>query len=326
MKEKVFITREIPKVGIELLKKYFQVEVNKLNRDLTQFELLRKLKGVSAVVSMLSNRFDREFIRKLEGLKVISNYAVGYNNIDVSAATENGIIVTNTPGVLTDATADLTFALLLAAARRIPEGDRFVRAGKFKGWSPLLMLGYDVAGKTIGIVGAGRIGTAVAARAKGFAMKILYYSRKRSEVIEELGGRFVTLNKLLMSSDFISLNVPLNDGTRGMIGRREISLMKKSSILVNTARGEVVDEEALIESLSKNKIAAAGLDVYASEPKVNPKFMKLKNVVLAPHVGSGTYETRNKMAELAARNVIAALKGKHPPSVVNPEVMLRKKI
>lgn len=326
MKEKVFITREIPKIGIDLLKRYFRVEVNKLDRNLTQFELLGRLKGVSAVISMLSDRFDREFIKKLEGLKVISNYAVGYNNIDIAAATENGIIVTNTPGVLTDATADLAFALLLAAARRIPEGDRFVRSGKFKGWSPMLMLGHDVAGKTIGIIGAGRIGTAVAARAKGFAMKILYYSRKRSEVIEELGGKFVTLNKLLMSSDFISINVPLNDDTRGLIGKHEISLMKKTAILVNTARGEVVDEEALIESLSKNKIAAAGLDVYASEPRINPKFMKLENVVLAPHIGSGTYETRNKMSELAARNVIAALKGKHPPSIVNPEVMLRKKI
>ncbi|MGC8595125.1 MAG: 2-hydroxyacid dehydrogenase [Candidatus Kryptoniota bacterium] len=326
MKEKVFITREIPKIGIELLKKYFQVEVNSLNRDLTQFELARKLRDASAVVSMLSNRFDRDFIKELKGLKVISNYAVGYNNIDVEAATEKGIIVTNTPGVLTDATADMTFALLLAAARRIPEGDRFMRAGKFKGWSPLLMLGYDVAGKTIGIIGAGRIGTAVAARAKGFAMKILYYSRKKSEVIEELGGRFVSLNKLLMNSDFVSINVPLNDETRGMIGRKELSLMKKTSILVNTARGEVVDENALIEYLIKNKIAAAGLDVYAGEPRINPKFKRLGNVVLTPHVGSGTFETRSKMAELAARNVIAALKGKHPPSVVNPEVMLRKKL
>ncbi len=318
---RMLVTRQIPEIGLELLSKHFAVEVNKEDRDLSQSELLRRLKGKFGVVAMLSNKFDARVISGLGELKVISNFAVGYNNVDVKAATEKGIAVTNTPGVLTDATADMTFGLLLAAARRIAEGDRLVRAGKFKGWTPMMMLGHDVSGKTIGIVGAGRIGTAVTMRAKGFGMRILYFSHRRNRVMESSGARAASLDRLLSQSDFISLNVPLTEETRGMIGRREIGLMKSNSILINTARGEVVDEPALIHALKEKKIAGAGLDVYTNEPKVRREFFKLANVVLAPHLGSATFETRGKMSELAAMNAIAVLQGEKPQAIVNPEVL-----
>lgn len=318
---KILVTRRVPEAGLRLLSKDFLIEMNREEHDLSQAELLRKLQGAFGVIAMLGNRFDAHTISRLDGLKVISNFAVGYNNVDVAAATEKGIAVTNTPGVLTDATADMAFGLLLAAARRIAEGDRLVRAGKFKGWTPMLMLGHDVSGKTIGIVGAGRIGTAIARRSSGFGMRILYYSHKRNKEIEALGGKAADLKEMLREADFVSLNVPLNAETIGMIGRKEIGLMKPTGILINTARGEVVDEPALIAALKSAKIAGAGLDVYAKEPKVKKEFMKLDNVVLAPHLGSATFETRSRMSQLAALNAIAVLKGKRPPAIVNPEVL-----
>ncbi len=318
---KIVVTRRIPENGLVLLKRHFTVDLNKLDRDLNQRELLKKLDGAFGVVAMLSNRFDRDVISELKTVRVISDFAVGYNNVDVKAATEKGIVVTNTPGVLTEATADIAFGLLLATARRIVEGDRLVRARKFRGWTPMLLLGHEVSGKTIGIVGAGRIGTAVASRAKGFGMKVLYHSRRASRQMESVGGTFVTLEQLLSESDFVSLNVPLNNESRGMIGKRELGMMKPTAILVNTARGEVVDEAALISVLKRKKIAGAGVDVYVNEPKVNPEFLKLENVVLAPHLGSATIETRARMSELAALNAIAVLKGERPPAIVNPEVL-----
>ena len=320
-RKKILVTRLIPDNGIAILRNHFSVHINRLDRDLSSRELLEGLDGAFGVIAMLGNRFDREFISKLDAVKVISNFAVGYNNVDIDAATEKGIAVTNTPGVLTDATADLTFGLLLAASRRIVEGDKLIRSRKFRGWTPLLMLGHEVSGKTIGIIGGGRIGAAVAARAKGFGMKILYSSHRPNMEIDALGGAFVALEALLAESDFVSLNVPLNDETRGMIGKREIGVMKSSAILINTARGEVVDEKALIAALKKNRIAGAGLDVYVNEPNVNPAFLKLDNVVLAPHLGSSTLETRARMSELAALNAIAILKGERPPAIVNPEVL-----
>lgn len=323
-RKKILVTRLIPDNGIAILRNHFSVRINKLDRDLNSRELLEGLSGAFGVVAMLGNRFDREFISKLDTVKVISNFAVGYNNVDIDAATEKGIAVTNTPGVLTDATADLTFALLLATARRIVEGDKLIRARKFRGWAPLLMLGHEVSGKTIGIVGGGRIGAAVAARAKGFGMRILYSSHRPNKKIETLGGTFVGLEALLAESDFVSLNVPLNGETYGMIGKRELGMMKSGAILINTARGEVVDEKALIAALKKKKLAGAGLDVYVNEPRVNPEFLKLENVVLAPHLGSSTLETRAGMSDLAASNAVAILKGKRPRAIVNPEVLEKR--
>ena len=315
------MTRKIPDNGIDLLREFFHVDVNQDERDLTGRELLSRLDGAFGVVAMLSNKFDGKTIMKLETLKVISDFAVGYNNIDVEAATLRGIVVTNTPGVLTEATADLTFGLLLSAARRIAEGDRLVRAGKFSGWTPLMMLGHEVNGKVIGIIGGGRIGAAVARRAAGFGMRILYHSHRINPEIDSVGGVFKRLPELLSSSDFVSINVPLTRDTKGMIGRRELKLMKRSAIIVNTARGEVIDETALIDALKERRIAGAGLDVYVREPKVNRRFLKRENVVLSPHLGSATVETRAKMAELAALNVIAVFKGERPPAVVNPSVL-----
>ncbi len=318
---RIVITRRIPDNGIELLRKHFVIDVNKTEKNLSRRELLRRLEGAFGAVTVLSDAFDRELIGKLTTVRVISNFAVGYNNIDIKAATEKGIVVTNTPGVLTEATADMAIGLLLAVARRIVEGDRMVRKGKFRGWAPLFMPGHEVSGKTIGIIGAGRIGGAVASRARGFGMKVLYYSRRRNAEVDSLGGEFVPLRKLLRESDFVSLNVPLSDETRNLIGKRELKMMKPTAILVNTARGEVVDESALISALKGGKIGGAGLDVYVDEPNINPGFFSLENVVLAPHLGSSTLETRARMAELAALNAIAVLKGRRPPSVVNQEVM-----
>ncbi|HUI29852.1 MAG TPA: D-glycerate dehydrogenase [Candidatus Acidoferrales bacterium] len=317
----MLVTRRIPENGIALLKSHFIVDVNERERDLLRGELRQKLSDVFGVVAVMANKFDRKLISELDSLRVISNFAVGYDNVDVGAATEKGIAVTNTPGVLTDASADLAFGLLLAVSRRIAEGDRLVRAEKFTGWTPMMMLGSDVSGKAIGIIGAGRIGTAVAKRAYGFGMKVFYFSHRRNDEIDKSGGEFVGLEELLRHADFISLNVPLNEETRGLIGRKEISMMKDNAILINTARGEIVDEDALIVALKKGKVAGAGLDVYKNEPKVNRKLLKLNNVVLAPHLGSATLETRAKMAEMAALNAIAVLKCEKPPSIVNPEVM-----
>ncbi len=318
---RILVARGIPENGIEILRQHFTVDLNNADKDLTPRALRERLEGAFGVIAMMANKFDRRLISKLDNLRVISNYAVGFNNVDISAATEKGIAVTNTPGVLTDATADLVFGLLLAAARRIAEGDRFVRAHKFKGWAPTLMLGNDVSGKTIGIVGAGRIGAAVAARARGFGMRILYNSHNRNANIDAIGGRPAELTRLLEESDYISLNVPLTGETRGMIGKRELALMKSTAVLVNTARGEVVDEDALISALKRRKIASAGLDVYVNEPKINPELLKCDNVVLAPHLGSSTFETRARMSELAALNAVAVLKGERPHAIVNPEVL-----
>lgn len=320
---RILVTRRIPENGITLLKKHFIVDLNRLDRDLTPQELRGRLEGKFGVIATLGNRFDHDVISRLSTVKVISNFAVGFDNVDVSAATEGGIVVANTPGVLTDATADMAFGLLLAAARRIVEGDRFIRAKKFRGWTPTLMLGHEVSGRTIGIVGAGRIGTAVARRAQGFGMKILYYARSCNKEIDSIGGKLVTMKKLLVESDFISINVSLNDETRELIGKQELALMKPSAILINTARGEVVDEDALISVLKRKRIAGAGLDVYTNEPKINPALLKFDNVVLAPHLGSATIETRARMAEMAALNAIAVLKGEKPLAVVNPEVLQR---
>ncbi len=311
---KVFITRMIPEDGIKILRgANLEVEIFPHDRPPTKREIIEEVRDAHALISLLVDKIDKEVMDSAPNLKVIGNYAVGYNNIDVEYAKERGIIVTNTPGVLTDATADLAFSLLLAAARRIVEGDRFMREGKFNGWAPMLMLGKNVWGATLGIIGAGRIGQAVGRRARGFNMRILYYSRKRKMKFEkETGAEYVSLDTLLRESDFITLHVPLTKDTYHLIGKREFELMKDGSVLINTARGEVVDERYLIEALKSGKLFAAGLDVFYGEPKVNPELFNLPNVVLTPHVGSATEETRRKMAEMVCSDVVRVLQGEEP--------------
>jgi len=259
-----------------------------------------------ALLCLLTDRIDAGFLEGARHLRIVANMAVGTDNIDLAAATRLGIAVSNTPDVLTDATADLAFALLLAAARRLAWADRYVRGGGFVGWSPDVGIGLDVTGRTLGIVGAGRIGRAVAERARGFRMEVLFHARS--------GG--VTLDELLSRSDFVSLHVPLSAGTRHLIGAREFARMKKTAVLVNTARGPIVDEAALVEALRTGQIAAAGLDVFEHEPALAPGLRDLPQVVLAPHVGSATIATRDRMAEVAAANVIAALNGEVIPNRV----------
>ncbi len=316
---KVFVTSIIPELGIKILRdNNIQVVQNKSYLPIEKEKLIRKAKDCDGLLCLLSNKIDRDIIDGLPRLKVISNYAVGFNNIDVDYATEKKIWVTNTPDVLTDATADLAFALLLACSRRIVEADKFTRDGKFKIWQSDLMLGKDLKNKTIGIIGAGRIGQAVGRRAVGFGMKILYYDKKRIiEFEKETGAKFSNLNQLLKKSDFISIHTPLTKETYHMIDKEEFKIMKDGAILINTARGEIVNEKELVNALKSGKLFSAGLDVYEFEPKITRDLLKMKNVVLLPHIGSATVETRNKMAELAAKNIINVLKGRRPLTPVN---------
>lgn len=322
----ILVTRQIPEPGLEILRKNFKnVIVNTKDRNLTRKELLKQVKDIDALLCLLNDKIDAEVISNMKKCKVISNYAVGFNNIDVAEATKQGIIVTNTPGVLTDATADLTWALILAVTRRIVEADKFVRQGKFKGWAPMLLLGSELAGKTLGIIGAGRIGTAVGLRAKGFKMKVIYFNTNRNEVLEEeTGAKKVSLKTLLKNSDIVTIHVPLTPKTKHLIGEKELNLMKKTSFLINTSRGEVVDEKALIKALKTGKIAGAGLDVFELEPFIPKELKELNNVVLTPHIGSATVEARKKMAIVAAENIVKVLLGKIPANVVNPEVLEKK--
>ncbi len=320
----VYVTRQIPEEGINLLKKFCQtVEVNPYDRPLIYDELLKQVKGRDAILTMLSDRVDVALMNEAKSLKVIANYAVGYDNIDIKTATAKGVIVTNTPGILTDSTADMTWALLFSIARRIVEGDKLTRAGKFTGWAPMMLLGGDFIGKTLGIIGAGRIGTAMAMRSRGWCMKVLYTTHSnRNAVLEEmLGAKRVDLETLLKESDFISIHTPLSEKTKYLIGANELSLMKKTAYLINTARGAIIDEVQLVNALKNKQIAGAGLDVYEEEPKLKPGLAELDNVVLAPHLGSATIETRTKMAVMAAENIIAVLNGQKPKNCVNPEVL-----
>ncbi len=326
MRPRLFVTREIPAKGLELLREHFRVEVWPEKREIPRDLLLEKVKDADALVTMLSERIDGEVFDAAPRLRIVANYAVGYDNIDVREATRRGIYVTNTPDVLTDATADFAWALLLATARRLVEGDSFVRSGEWKkqgvAWHPLMLLGRDVYGKTIGVVGFGRIGQAVARRAKGFGMKILYNARSRKpEAEKELGAEFRPLDELLMESDFVVLAVPLTEETYHMINEERLKLMKPNAVLVNIARGKVVDTGALVRALREGWIAGAGLDVFEEEPYYNEDLFGLKNVVLAPHIGSASYGAREGMAELVARNLISFKMGEVPPTLVNREVL-----
>jgi glyoxylate reductase len=320
-KPKVYVTRLIPDDGMKLLYDKCEVTVNPHDRVATRQEIIDNIKGKDAMLCLLTDTIDAEIMDANPNVKIIANYAVGFNNIDVQAATQRGIPVSNTPGVLTDTTADMAWTLIMSTARRVVEGDKFTRAGKYKGWGPLLLVGQDVHHKTLGIIGFGRIGQTVAKRAAGFDMKILYYDvNKMPEVAQKYNAEYRELDDLLRESDIISLHVDLNDSTRHLIGEREFGLMKDTAYLINTARGPVVDENALVQALKNNCIAGAGLDVFENEPALAPGLAELDNVVIPPHIASATRETRGAMARIAAENVIAALEGRKPPTIVNPEV------
>ncbi|MCX6348598.1 MAG: D-glycerate dehydrogenase [Candidatus Aureabacteria bacterium] len=318
----VFVSRRVPDEAIRTLRRAgIRAEVNPRDRVLSPDELIRICRGKEGLLCLLSDAIDRSFLDAAPSLRGIALMAVGFNNVDVAAATGRGIPVSNTPGVLTDATADLAWALLLAVARRIPESERFLRRGKFQAWGPMLFLGGDLRGKTLGIVGAGRIGTAVGLRSRGFGLKVIYTDGKRNRVLEkELGARRVSLPVLLKTADYLTLHVPLSPDTRHLIGTRELKRMKKTACLINTSRGPVVDEAALARSLQRREIAGAGLDVFENEPRVHPGLLTLENAVLLPHIGSATIETRTKMAVMAAENLVAMMRGKRAPNCINPEV------
>jgi glyoxylate reductase len=316
--EKVIVTRRLPGDAVEKLREKYEVTVSPHQRNLGYEELNELCQGAAGVITMLGDRVDRAFLESHPELKVVSNYAVGYNNIDLQAADKCGVTVTNTPGVLTEATADIAWALIMACGRRIVEGDRLTRSGGFDGWAPEMLLGQDVFGATLGIVGMGRIGQATARRALGFGMEIIYYSRQpKTEAEKQLGAKRVELDELMSRADYISLHTPLTPETRHLIDKRRIGLMKSSSFLINTARGQVVDEAALVLALRSDKIAGAGFDVYYDEPKLTDGLTELDNTVMLPHIGSGSITTRRKMAEIAAENLSAVLQGRTPPHPVS---------
>ncbi len=322
-KPRVFVARQIPQPGLDLLAAETELVVAPQDGVISRAELEKGVASCDALISILTDSIDAALLDINPRLKIVAAYAVGYNNIDVAAATARKIPVTNTPGVLTECTADLAFALLMDAARRVTEGDRLTRLGGFKGWGPMFMLGGDVTGKTLGIVGMGRIGQAVARRASGFDMKVLYTKRQALSQTEEkeLKATRVDLKTLLAESDFVSLHCPLSPETKHLIGAAELAMMKKTGILINTSRGAVVDEAALVQALKNNVIGGAALDVYEDEPALAAGLAGLENAVLAPHLGSATLETRTKMSLIAARNVLARLRGERPPNLVNPEVL-----
>ncbi len=313
----IYLTRRIPQPAIDRLQEVFTVRLNPHDRVLSPAELLWEVRDCDALLCLLTDRIDRAVIDAAPRLKCIANYAVGFNNIDLDYASARGIVVCNTAGVLTESTADLAFALILSSARRIVEGDIFTRGGLFRGWEPMLMLGQDVHHKTLGLIGMGRIASAVARRATGFDMRIIYHSRSTPKGNIPASCHPVSLHQLLREADIISIHVPLTAETRHMLGKQELDMMKPTAVLINTARGPVVDEAALAEALASGKLAAAGLDVYENEPEIHPDLLKLPNVVLLPHIGSASITTRTAMGMLAANNAIAVIRGEEPPSRVN---------
>jgi glyoxylate reductase len=314
----VYVTRPIPEPGLELLRQSVDhVDWNPNDRNLTHEELRAAVSGREAVLCLLTDTFDRAIVEAARGCRVIANMAVGYNNIDVNAATELGILVTNTPGVLTEVTADLAWTLILSVARRVVEGDREMRGGRFPGWGPMYLLGGEVTGTTLGLIGPGRIAAAVAKRAAGFQMNLLYHGRRDSPALEALGAKNTGLDELLAKSDFVSLHVPLSPETHHLIDERHLRMMKPTAYLINTARGPVVDEAALVRALRGGWIAGAGLDVYEDEPRMTDGLAACENATLLPHLGSATRSTRSAMSRMAAENVLAALRGQRPPNLVN---------
>jgi len=315
---RVLVTRCLPGPALALLSRTCRIDLNRSDRNLTSAEIRNRIGSAEGLLCLPVDRIDASILRAAPRLRGIANCAVGVDNIDLEEAKRRGILVANTPGVLTAATADLTWALLLAVTRRVVEGDRAMREGKFLGWAPAFMLGRSLGGRVLGVVGMGRIGQAVARRAPGFGVSVAYYSRSRLAPRGERGlrARYLPLARLLATSDIVTIHVPLTQRTRGMIGSRELTLMKPGSFLINTSRGEVVEEGALIKELRSGRIAGAGLDVYAREPKVPSALRRLPQVVLLPHLGSATVETREEMGRMAAENLLAILHGRRPPNLV----------
>jgi len=325
---KILVTQKVPDPAYPPLEAIGDVEANMEEGNIWPYEeLLRRGPGHDYIYSLLTDNIDARFLEacaaSTPSLKMVANMAVGFNNIDVETATRLRIAVSNTPGVLSDTTADLAFALLMATARRIPEAERFLRAGKYKGWGPLLFCGADVHGSTLGLIGAGRIGKLVARRSSGFDMKVLYYDVYRMQPEEEATYHmtYMPMEDVLGQSDFISVHTPYMPSTHHLISERELKMMKPTAILINTARGPIVDEKALVRALQSKTIAAAGLDVFENEPAVEPELLSMENVVLLPHIASASLKTRTLMATMASDNIVAHYKGERPPNIVNPEVL-----
>ncbi len=325
-KPKVFVTRPLPGNALNDLRKHFEVEMQEEDRLATRDEVLGGVKGKDALLCLLTDKIDSEVMDCSRGLRIISNYAVGFDNIDVEAASKRKILVTNTPGVLTETTADLAMGMMIAASRRIVEADKFTRECKYDGWGPSMMLGQDVYGKTLGIVGLGRIGKAVAKRAsRGFGMKVIYNDPQEDfEFNKQFDARFADFDSLVKESDFISIHVPLTPKTRYMFGEKQFDAMKKSAVLVNTSRGAVVDQVALAKALKQRKIFAAALDVYEDEPRSPVELIPLQNVIVLPHIASASVDTRNRMAEMAVQSIIDFFQGRAPQNVVNKAVLEKR--
>lgn len=327
-KYKVYVTREMPERGLKIIKEEFDAEVWSDYAPPPKKVIIEKAAKVDALATLLSDKIDAEVFDAAPKLKIVAQMAVGFDNIDIPEATKRGIYVTNTPGVLTETTADFAFALLIAAARRVAEADRYVRSGQWKvGWHPMMLQGRDVCGATLGIVGLGRIGLAIAKRAKGFDMKVLYYDViRRQDYEKEYGIEFTEMDQLFKTADFVTINTPLTKETTHLVDEKKLKSMKKTAIIVNNARGPIVDEKALYRALKEGWIAGAGLDVFEQEPTplTNP-LLKLDNVVVAPHISSASYETRARMAEMVAENLIAYFDGRTPPNLVNTDVVKTKK-
>lgn len=319
MKPRVLVTHRLLPEALAYLRRHTRVEGGRAARGLTAAKLRERIRDKEGLLCFLVDRIDSGVMDSAPFLRVIANCAVGYDNIDLDHARKKGILVSNTPGVLTDTTADLTWALILAAARKIPQADRYTRRGRFRGWELDLFLGKELGGKRLGIVGMGRIGRAVARRARAFGMEVVYSDTSRMSPEEEnkYGAAFLALDDLLSSSDIVSIHASLNPQTFHLLSVEKLRLMKKEAILINTARGPIVDENALAGALARRELWAAGLDVYENEPDVNPALLRLDNVVLLPHIGSATRETRSKMAEMAARNLVQGLRGERPENLVS---------
>jgi len=322
MKPKIFLTREIPATVIAFLREHADLAMNADDRVLSTAEIVAGAQGCAALLCNITDPVGAEIIDAVPGLRVIANFGVGFNNIDVAAATARKIPVTNTPGVLTEATADIAFALLLASARRLGEGERLVRARRWTGWNPMQMLGHDVTGAILGLIGFGRIGRAMARRAKAFDLKVVYWNRTRLSPSEEseMAVDYRPFDAVIATADFLSLHVAYNKETHHLIGAPQFAAMKPTAIVINTARGPVIDEKALVAALATKRIGGAGLDVFEREPALDPGLYDLENAVLVPHLGSATIGTRTKMGMMAAQNALAACRGERPPNVVNPAI------